>query len=144
MVVFEHLRKSRYLLKPQYLVYIHPEMLRDPFVRSSDVMQLADDIAHQIDIVRPSGPVVPDRRCHSFCKRFIDDGYRQASAFALEDIRTLQDSTRSGRRPICSYSADYILEASDRMNATPRKSLDYHTPEELFDQFLDQVYSTAA
>lgn len=47
-------------------------------------------------------------------------------------------------RPICSYSADYILEASDRMNATPRKSLDYHTPEELFDQFLDQVYSTAA
>ena len=39
MIVFEHLRKSRYLLKPQYLVYIHPEVLSDPFVGTSDVVQ---------------------------------------------------------------------------------------------------------
>ena len=44
-------------------------------------------------------------------------------------------------RPICSYSADYILEASDRMNATPRKSLDYHTPEELFKEQIAQLLS---
>ena len=30
---------------------------------------------------------------------------------------------------------------ADEMNALPRKHLGYATPEELFDEFLDQVYS---
>lgn len=40
------------------------------------------------------------------------------------------------------FSADQILSFADEMNALPRKHLGYCTPEELFDEFLDQVYST--
>lgn len=39
------------------------------------------------------------------------------------------------------YSAEQILSFADEMNALPRKVLGYSTPEELFDEFLDQVYS---
>ena len=38
------------------------------------------------------------------------------------------------------YSAEQILRYADDMNALPRKSLGYSTPEELFDSFLDKVY----
>jgi IS30 family transposase len=40
-----------------------------------------------------------------------------------------------------NYSAEQILWYADEMNALPRKHLGYATPEELFDEFLDQVYS---
>ena len=39
-----------------------------------------------------------------------------------------------------NYSAEQILRYADDMNALPRKSLGYSTPEELFDSFLDKVY----
>lgn len=39
------------------------------------------------------------------------------------------------------YSAEQILCFADDMNALPRKILGYLTPEDLFDYFLDQVYS---
>ena len=42
---------------------------------------------------------------------------------------------------IDKYSAEQILCCADEMNALPRKLLGYSTPEELFDEFLDQVYS---
>ncbi|NLA53510.1 MAG: IS30 family transposase [Clostridiales bacterium] len=42
---------------------------------------------------------------------------------------------------IDKYSAEQILSFADEMNALPRKLLSYCTPEELFDNFLDQVYS---
>ena len=42
---------------------------------------------------------------------------------------------------IDNYSAEQILCFADEMNALPRKILGYCTPEELFDEFLDQVYS---
>ena len=42
---------------------------------------------------------------------------------------------------IDKYSAEQILSFADEMNALPRKHLGYCTPEELFDEFLDQVYS---
>lgn len=45
------------------------------------------------------------------------------------------------------YSAEQIMSFSDEMNTLPRKTLGYKTPEELFDEFLDSVYtlsSTAA
>ena len=42
---------------------------------------------------------------------------------------------------IDNYSAEQILQFADEMNALPRKLLGYRTPEELFDAFLDQVYS---
>lgn len=42
---------------------------------------------------------------------------------------------------IDKYSAEQILEFADEINALPRKILGYCTPEELFDEFLDQVYS---
>jgi len=42
---------------------------------------------------------------------------------------------------IDNYSAEQILQFADEMNALPRKLLGYCTPEELFDAFLDQVYS---
>lgn len=40
-----------------------------------------------------------------------------------------------------NYSAEQILSFADEMNALPRKLLGYCTPEELFEDFLDQVYS---
>lgn len=40
-----------------------------------------------------------------------------------------------------NYSAEQILAFADDMNALPRKNLGYSTPEELFDLFLDQIYS---
>lgn len=42
---------------------------------------------------------------------------------------------------IDKYSAEQILSFADEMNALPRKQLGYCTPEELFEEFLDQVYS---
>lgn len=39
------------------------------------------------------------------------------------------------------YTAEQILEYADSMNSLPRKILGYMTQEELFEAFLDQVYS---
>lgn len=39
------------------------------------------------------------------------------------------------------YSAKHILEYADSMNSLHRKILGYMTPEELFEAFLDQLYS---
>jgi len=44
-------------------------------------------------------------------------------------------------RSIDDYSADQILSYADEMNAYPRRVLGYCTPEELYEEFLDQVYS---
>lgn len=41
------------------------------------------------------------------------------------------------------YSAEQILHFSDSMNALPRKTLNYRTPEDLFENFLDSVYSVS-
>lgn len=38
------------------------------------------------------------------------------------------------------FTSEKILSFADEMNDLPRKSLDYATPEELFDEFLDRVY----
>ena len=37
-----------------------------------------------------------------------------------------------------------ILSAADELNSRPRKKLGYATPEELFDAFLDRVYSVGS
>ncbi len=42
------------------------------------------------------------------------------------------------------YSPEDILHAADALNGRPRKKLGYRTPEELFDEFLDAVYSVPA
>ena len=39
------------------------------------------------------------------------------------------------------FSTEKILSFADEMNDMPRKLLDYATPEELFDEFLDRIYS---
>lgn len=44
-------------------------------------------------------------------------------------------------KSIENYSAEQILSFADEMNALPRRDLGYSTPEELFEAFLDQVYS---
>ncbi len=40
-----------------------------------------------------------------------------------------------------NFSDEYILSAADELNGRPRRKLDYHTPEELFEAFLDRVYA---
>ena len=40
-----------------------------------------------------------------------------------------------------NYTADQILWFADEMNELPRKHLDYAMPAELFEEFLDHVYS---
>ena len=42
---------------------------------------------------------------------------------------------------IDNYSAQQILKFADEMNALPRRVLKYSTPEELFHEFRDWVYS---
>lgn len=44
-------------------------------------------------------------------------------------------------RSISDYSIDDILFFADRINELPRKILDYHTPEELFEKELDRIYA---
>lgn len=44
---------------------------------------------------------------------------------------------------IGSFSPEYILSAADELNGRPRKKLGYHTPEELFERFLDSVYAAS-
>lgn len=39
------------------------------------------------------------------------------------------------------FTAENILYFTDEMSTMPRKSLDYTAPEELIDEFLEQVYS---
>lgn len=39
------------------------------------------------------------------------------------------------------YFAEQVLEYADSMYSFPRKILGYMTPEELFEAFLDQLYS---
>lgn len=39
-----------------------------------------------------------------------------------------------------NYTDDQILMFSDEINAMPRKRLSYRTPEELFEEYLDQIY----
>ena len=42
---------------------------------------------------------------------------------------------------ISDYTADEICFFADCINGLPRKILDYHTPEELFDRQLDLIYA---
>lgn len=44
-------------------------------------------------------------------------------------------------KSISDYSADEICFFADCINGLPRKILDYHTPEELFDRQLDRIYT---
>lgn len=39
------------------------------------------------------------------------------------------------------YSDEDVLSITDELNQRPRRILGYHTPTELFDHFLDEVYA---
>ena len=39
------------------------------------------------------------------------------------------------------YSDEDVLNMTDMLNQRPRRILGYHTPTELFDHFLDEVYT---
>lgn len=41
-----------------------------------------------------------------------------------------------------NFTDEDILSAADELNGRPRKKLGYHTPEELFDDFLDSVFAS--
>ncbi|MSR92486.1 IS30 family transposase, partial [Clostridiaceae bacterium WCA-383-APC-5B] len=45
-----------------------------------------------------------------------------------------------GKR-ISDYSVDNIGFIEECMNTLPRKILDYRTPEELFEKYLDEIYA---
>lgn len=44
-------------------------------------------------------------------------------------------------KSISDYTADEICFFADFINGLQRKILDYHTPEELFDRYLDRIYA---
>ena len=58
--------------------------------------------------------------------------------------RKRSQSAKPRKNNMKNYSAEYILSAADELNSRPRKKLGYATPEELFDLFLDQVYSASS
>ena len=39
------------------------------------------------------------------------------------------------------HTDDDILDMADTLNQRPRRILDYHSPSELFEAFLDEVYT---
>ena len=39
------------------------------------------------------------------------------------------------------YTDEEILSFADALNNRPRRVLGYHTPEDLFDTFLDKIYA---
>jgi IS30 family transposase len=43
--------------------------------------------------------------------------------------------------PIERFSDEEILAFADELNGRPRRKLGYRTPEELFEAFLDKVYT---
>ena len=45
-----------------------------------------------------------------------------------------------GKR-ISNYSQNDIAFREEWMNTLPRKILNYHTPEELFEMYLDEIYA---
>ena len=45
-------------------------------------------------------------------------------------------------KSIENYSEEQILMYADEMNSLPRKQLNYSTPEELFEEFLNQIYQS--
>ena len=45
-------------------------------------------------------------------------------------------------KDISKHSESNIQECTDKINAKPRKILEYNTPEELFDKELDRIYKT--
>lgn len=42
-----------------------------------------------------------------------------------------------------TFSSEDILAAADELNGRPRRKLNYQTPEELFDHFLDSLYTAS-
>lgn len=54
--------------------------------------------------------------------------------------RLLRKFVRKGI-PISKFTDEQILMFSDSINSTPRKRLGYRSPEELFENFLDKIYS---
>ena len=52
----------------------------------------------------------------------------------------LRDYIPKGKS-IEQYTDEDILSFADALNSRPRRVLGYHTPEELFDNFLDSVYA---
>ena len=44
-------------------------------------------------------------------------------------------------KSIDDYTADQILIFADFINGLPRKILNYHTPDELFEKELDRIYA---
>lgn len=45
-------------------------------------------------------------------------------------------------KSINDYSEEEIMSFADIINSVPRRSLDYKTAEEIFEEYLDQIYST--
>ena len=42
--------------------------------------------------------------------------------------------------PISKFTYDEVVSIGDYLNALPRRSLGYRTPEEMFDAALDRIY----
>ena len=81
----------------------------DPGIRTPQLMQLADDVAHQVDIVRASGPVMPDRACHPAVDGLIDDRYRQFAAFPFVNC-LLYTSDAADELICCAHRACRLIK----------------------------------
>ncbi|MEE0609632.1 MAG: hypothetical protein UC758_08515 [Ruminococcus bromii] len=51
-------------------------------------------------------------------------------------------SAENAKKSMSDYKTEDILFFSDVINGLPRKILNYHTPEELFETQLDRIYAT--
>lgn len=55
-------------------------------------------------------------------------------------VTTVYCATTSRREPLSSCIAT-TMSIADELNERPRRILGYHSPAELFDHFLDEVYA---
>ena len=60
---------------------------------------------------------------------------------SYEDRMLIQIRLKEGKRIIDSYTAEDVFEIELWYNSLPRKILGYHSPEEIFSEGLDKIYS---
>ena len=79
----------------------------------------------------------------------VEKGYKDLLHTPIQLMGTSQNERHNGLMrddipkgtSIERYSDEDILSIADALNQRPRRILGYHTPTELFDHFLDEVYA---
>ena len=86
--------------------------------------------------------------CTKTLYNYIDSGLLSITNMDLPEklsrntkAKKVRKNKKNLGKSIEDYSADDIMYFADKINNLPRKILNYHTPEELFEKQLDLIYA---